>query len=50
VVGTALIVSILLSLFLARTIIKPCALVRAAIRVRLGRDRAVRGAPPARSP
>ena len=42
IVGTALIVSILLSLFLARTIIQPLRLlVRAAIRVRLGRDRAV---------
>jgi two-component system sensor histidine kinase ChvG len=42
VVGTALIVSILLSLFLARTIIQPLRLlVRATIRVRLGRDRAV---------
>lgn len=42
VVGTALIVSILLSLFLARTIIQPLRLlVRAAIRVRLGRDRQV---------
>jgi two-component system sensor histidine kinase ChvG len=42
IVGTALLVSILLSLFLARTIIQPLRLlVRAAIRVRLGRDRAV---------
>jgi two-component system sensor histidine kinase ChvG len=42
IVGTALIVSILLSLFLARTIIQPLRLlVRAAIRVRLGRDREV---------
>ncbi|MBW8754995.1 MAG: sensor N-terminal transmembrane domain-containing protein, partial [Sphingomonadales bacterium] len=42
IVGTALVVSILLSLFLARTIIQPLRLlVRAAIRVRLGRDRAV---------
>ncbi len=42
IVGTALMVSILLSLFLARTIIQPLRLlVRAAIRVRLGRDRAV---------
>jgi two-component system sensor histidine kinase ChvG len=42
IVGTALVVSILLSLFLARTIIQPLrTLVRAAIRVRLGRDRAV---------
>ena len=37
-----LIISIQLSLFLARTIVQPLrALVRAAIRVRLGRDRAV---------
>ncbi len=42
IVGSALLVSILLSLFLARTIIQPLRLlVRAAIRVRLGRDRAV---------
>lgn len=42
IVGTALLVSILLSLFLARTIIQPLRLlVRAAIRVRLGRDRQV---------
>ena len=42
IVGTALIVSILLSLFLARTIVQPLRLlVRAAIRVRLGRDREV---------
>lgn len=41
-VGAALIVSILLSLFLARTIIVPLReLVRAAVRVRLGRDREV---------
>jgi len=41
-VGAALIVSILLSLFLARTIIAPLReLVRAAVRVRLGRDREV---------
>jgi two-component system sensor histidine kinase ChvG len=42
VVGVALLVSIALSLFLARTIINPLrALVRAAVRVRLGRERAV---------
>lgn len=42
IVGTALIISILLSLFLARTIIQPLRqLVRAAVRVRLGRDREV---------
>ncbi|MEZ5744193.1 MAG: stimulus-sensing domain-containing protein [Sphingomonadaceae bacterium] len=42
VVGTALIISILLSLFLARTIVQPLRdLVRAAVRVRLGRDRQV---------
>jgi two-component system sensor histidine kinase ChvG len=42
VVGVALGVSILLSLFLARTIIQPLRLlVRAAVRVRLGRDREV---------
>lgn len=42
VVGTAMLVSILLSLFLARTIVLPLrALVRAAVRVRLGRDREV---------
>jgi two-component system sensor histidine kinase ChvG len=42
VVGAALIVSILLSLFLARTIVQPLrTLVRAAVRVRLGRDREV---------
>jgi len=42
IVGTALGVSILLSLFLARTIIQPLRLlVRAAVRVRLGRDREV---------
>jgi two-component system sensor histidine kinase ChvG len=42
VVGVALIVSIQLSLFLARTIVKPLRLlVRAAVRVRLGRDREV---------
>jgi Signal transduction histidine kinase len=38
----ALVVSILLSLFLARTIVEPLRkLVRAAVRVRLGRDRSV---------
>ena len=42
IVGGALAVSILLSLFLARTIVQPLrVLVRAAVRVRLGRDRAV---------
>lgn len=42
VVGAALLISILLSLFLARTIVQPLRLlVRAAIRVRLGRDREV---------
>lgn len=42
IVGTALIISILLSLFLARTIVEPLRkLVRAAVRVRLGRDREV---------
>ncbi|PLK27710.1 ATP-binding protein [Novosphingobium sp. TH158] len=42
VVGIALAFSILLSLFLARTIVLPLkALVRAAVRVRLGRDREV---------
>jgi two-component system sensor histidine kinase ChvG len=42
VVAVALLVSIQLSLFLARTIVKPLRqLVRAAIRVRLGRDREV---------
>lgn len=42
IVGTALAISILLSLFLARTIVQPLrSLVRAAIRVRLGRDREV---------
>jgi two-component system, OmpR family, sensor histidine kinase ChvG len=42
IVGAALIISILLSLFLARTIVEPLRkLVRAAIRVRLGRDREV---------
>ena len=42
VVGAALVVSTLLSLFLARTIIAPLrALMRATIRVRLGRERDV---------
>ncbi len=42
IVGAALIISVLLSLFLARTIVQPMRLlVRAAVRVRLGRDRAV---------
>lgn len=42
IVGAALVVSILLSLFLARTIVEPLRkLVRAAVRVRLGRDRSV---------
>jgi two-component system sensor histidine kinase ChvG len=42
VVGAALLTSVLLSLFLARTIIMPLrALVRAAVRVRLGREREV---------
>lgn len=42
IVGTALLISILLSLFLARTIVQPLRkLVRAAVRVRLGRDREV---------
>jgi len=42
IVGAALIVSVLLSLVLARTIVKPLRqLVRAAVRVRLGRDRNV---------
>jgi len=42
IVGAALVVSILLSLFLARTIVRPLRkLVRAAVRVRLGRDREV---------
>jgi two-component system sensor histidine kinase ChvG len=41
-VGLALLLSILLSLFLARTIVEPLRqLVRAAVRVRLGRDREV---------
>lgn len=42
IVGAALLVSIQLSLFLARTIVQPLQeLVRAAVRVRLGRDREV---------
>ena len=42
IVGVAMLVSVLLSLFLARTIVQPLRiLVRAAVRVRLGRDRAV---------
>ena len=42
VVGVALLVSVALSLFLARTIVNPLRLlVRAAVRVRLGRERAV---------
>lgn len=42
IVGAALGISILLSLFLARTIVEPLRkLVRAAVRVRLGRDRSV---------
>jgi len=42
IVGAAFITSILLSLFLARTIVQPLRLlVRAAVRVRLGRDREV---------
>jgi two-component system sensor histidine kinase ChvG len=42
VVGAALSVSVLLSLFLARTIVQPLRLlVYAAVRVRLGRDRSV---------
>lgn len=42
IVGGALAISILLSLFLARTIVDPLrTLVRAAVRVRLGRDRKV---------
>ncbi len=42
VLAVTLLISIQLSLFLARTIVQPLrALVRAAIRVRLGRDRAV---------
>lgn len=42
VVGLALLLSVQLSLFLARTIVQPLrTLVRAAVRVRLGRDREV---------
>jgi two-component system sensor histidine kinase ChvG len=42
IIGVAFLLSIQLSLFLARTIVQPLrALVRAAVRVRLGRDRAV---------
>jgi two-component system, OmpR family, sensor histidine kinase ChvG len=42
IVGAALAISILLSLFLARTIVQPLrVLVRAAVRVRSGRDRQV---------
>ena len=42
VVAVALLISIQLSLFLARTIVQPLrSLVRAAVRVRLGRERAV---------
>lgn len=42
ILGGALFASILLSLFLARTIVQPLkTLVRAAVRVRLGRDREV---------
>ena len=42
IVSAATLISILLSLFLARTIVQPLRLlVRAAVRVRLGRDRAV---------
>lgn len=42
IIGVALLFSILLSLFLARTIVVPLkALVRAAVRVRLGREREV---------
>lgn len=42
VVGAALLISTQLSLFLAHTIVRPLrALVRAAVRVRLGRDRSV---------
>lgn len=42
IVGGALLLSVLLSLFLARTIVDPLRkLVRAAVRVRLGRDRNV---------
>jgi len=42
IIGVAFMLSIQLSLFLARTIVQPLrSLVRAAVRVRLGRDRAV---------
>ncbi len=42
IVGLALLLSVQLSLFLAQTIVQPLrALVRAAVRVRLGRDREV---------
>jgi two-component system sensor histidine kinase ChvG len=42
VVGVALLLTVYLSLFLARTIVKPLRmLVRSAVRVRLGRDRTV---------
>jgi two-component system sensor histidine kinase ChvG len=42
IVGVALLLTVYLSLFLARTIVQPLRLlVRAAVRVRLGRDRAV---------
>ena len=42
IIGVALLFSVLLSLFLARTIVLPLkALVRAAVRVRLGREREV---------
>jgi two-component system sensor histidine kinase ChvG len=42
IIGIALLVSIQLSLFLARTIVQPLrTLVRAAVRVRLGRERGV---------
>ncbi|WP_226017486.1 ATP-binding protein [Novosphingobium sp. FKTRR1] len=42
IIGLAFVLSIQLSLFLARTIVQPLrALVRAAVRVRLGRDREV---------
>lgn len=42
IIGIALLLSVQLSLFLARTIVQPLrALVRAAVRVRLGRDREV---------
>lgn len=42
IIGLALLLSVQLSLFLARTIVQPLrALVRAAVRVRLGRERGV---------